>query len=169
MDLARRRLLQMGGGVALAGLAPLAACSRRAQPPPAVRAGYTIRIAETKVELATGVEIVTTAYNGQVPGPLIRLQEGRPVVVDIENATGRPEQLHWHGQRLPVAVDGSQEEGTPYVPAHGARRIAFTPGPAGLRFYHSHVTAGSDLAAARSGRSISSRAGSRGATTARSS
>ena len=32
-------------------------------------------------------------------------------------------------------------------PVNGARRIAFTPGPAGLRFYHSHLRAGADLAA----------------------
>jgi FtsP/CotA-like multicopper oxidase with cupredoxin domain len=146
----RRRLLQLGGAAALGGLAPLAACSRRSAAPagaPAARADHTIRIAESKVEIAPGVEIVTTTYNGQFPGPLMRLQEGRRVVVDLHNDTGRPEQLHWHGQKVPVDVDGSQEEGTPFIPAHGSRRIAFTPGPAGFRFYHTHVTAGSDLAA----------------------
>jgi len=44
-----------------------------------------------------------------------------------------------------VDVDGSAEEGTPYIPAHGRRRIAFVPGPAGFRFYHTHAVAGSDL------------------------
>jgi FtsP/CotA-like multicopper oxidase with cupredoxin domain len=150
MAFGRRRLLQLGGAAALGGLTPFGACSRRSSAPatpPAERADYRIRIAETKVELAPGVDIVTRTYNGQFPGPLIRLQEGRRVVVDIHNETGRPEQLHWHGQKVPVAVDGSQEEGTPYIPAHGSRQIAFTPGPAGYRFYHTHVTAGSDLTA----------------------
>ena len=55
--------------------------------------------------------------------------------------------MHWHGQNLPADVDGAAEEGTPYIPAHGMRRIAFTPGPAGLRFYHSHLIAGANLAA----------------------
>jgi FtsP/CotA-like multicopper oxidase with cupredoxin domain len=145
MALDRRRLLQLGGAAALA---PLGACSRTPAPVgPSERADYAIRIAETKVEVAPGVDVMTTTYNGQVPGPLIRLQEGRRVVVDIQNDTGRPEQLHWHGQKIPVDVDGSQEEGTPYIPAHGARRIAFAPGPAGYRFYHSHIMAGSDLTA----------------------
>ena len=63
----------------------------------------------------------------------------------MHNDTDVPEQLHWHGQFLPVAVDGAAEEGTPFIPAHGMRRLAFTPGPAGLRFYHTHVVAGSDL------------------------
>jgi FtsP/CotA-like multicopper oxidase with cupredoxin domain len=42
-------------------------------------------------------------------------------------------------------VDGSAEEGTPYIPAHGKRRIEFTPGPAGFRFYHTHNRAGANL------------------------
>jgi FtsP/CotA-like multicopper oxidase with cupredoxin domain len=82
---------------------------------------------------------------------LLRLREGRPVVIDIHNDTDSPEQLHWHGQTLGVDVDGSAEEGTPYIPARGARRIAFTPGPSGLRFYHSHVRADADLSAGQYG------------------
>jgi FtsP/CotA-like multicopper oxidase with cupredoxin domain len=42
-------------------------------------------------------------------------------------------------------VDGAVEEGTPFIPAHGMCRIAFTPGPAGFRFYHTHNRAGADL------------------------
>ena len=148
MSLDRRRLLQLGAATSLgAGFPTLAACSRPTPPPSQTRADYTVRIAQTKVELAPGVEVATTAYNGQVPGPLLRLTEGRPVTVDIVNDTGRPEQLHWHGQKVPISVDGAAEEGTPFVPAHGSRRIRFTPGPAGLRFYHTHVPAGGDLTA----------------------
>jgi FtsP/CotA-like multicopper oxidase with cupredoxin domain len=141
----RRQLLQFGGAAALL---PISACSRRGSTrAPAAKADYAIRIADSKVEIAPGVDITTTTYNGQFPGPLIRLQEGREAVVDIHNDTVRPEQLHWHGQKLPVDVDGSQEEGTPFIPGHGSRQIAFVPGPAGYRFYHTHVIAGSDLAA----------------------
>jgi FtsP/CotA-like multicopper oxidase with cupredoxin domain len=150
MTFDRRRLLQMGGAATLGGFAPIGACSPRSTAPAepaATRADYVIRIADTKVELAPGVEILTTTYNGQFPGPLIRLREGRRAIVDIHNDTGRPEQLHWHGQKVPVDVDGAREEGTPYVPAHGSRRIAFVPGPSGYRFYHTHVRAGSDLTA----------------------
>ena len=46
---------------------------------------------------------------------------------------------------IPSDVDGSAEEGSPFVPAHGMRRIAFVPKPAGFRFYHTHVVAGGDL------------------------
>jgi len=119
-----------------------------AQPQSAeVKADYTLRIRHAKVELAPNHVISTTTYNDQFPGPLVRLKEGRRVTVDLFNDTDVPEQLHWHGQNLPVDVDGAAEEGTPHIPAHGVRRISFIPGPSGLRFYHSHLIAGSNLTA----------------------
>ena len=112
-------------------------------------ADYTIRIRVSPVEIAKDRIISITNYNGQFPGPLIRLKEGQPVTVDIVNDTDVAEQLHWHGQMVPVDVDGASEEGTPYIPAHGKRRITFTPRPAGFRFYHTHNRAGANLAASQ--------------------
>jgi FtsP/CotA-like multicopper oxidase with cupredoxin domain len=110
-------------------------------------ADYTIRIQASAVEIAPNRIVSATTYDGQFPGPLLRFKEGQLVTVDIFNDTDTPEQLHWHGQKVPVDVDGSSEEGTPYIPAHGSRTITFTPQPAGLRFYHTHNRAGADLAA----------------------
>jgi FtsP/CotA-like multicopper oxidase with cupredoxin domain len=110
-------------------------------------ADYTIRIAATPVEIAPKKIISVTTYNGQFPGPLLRFKEGQRVRVDLQNDTDTPEQLHWHGQLVPVDVDGAAEEGTPYIPAHGKRRISFVPGPSGYRFYHTHNRAGADLSA----------------------
>ncbi|MGZ5916215.1 MAG: multicopper oxidase family protein [Methyloceanibacter sp.] len=109
------------------------------------KADYTIRIATGPVEIAPDHIISTTLYNGQFPGPLIRFKEGERTVVDIYNNTDVPELVHWHGQMIPSDVDGAAEEGTPFVPARGMRRIAFVPKPAGFRFYHTHVVAGGDL------------------------
>ena len=108
-------------------------------------ADYVLRIAATPIEIAPKHIVSTITYNGQFPGPLLRFKEGQPVTVEIHNDTDTPEQLHWHGQMVPTDVDGAAEEGTPYVPAHGMRRITFTPRPAGLRFYHTHNRAGADL------------------------
>jgi FtsP/CotA-like multicopper oxidase with cupredoxin domain len=112
---------------------------------PQGKADYTIRIGTGLIELAPDRILSTTTYNGQFPGPLLRFTEGQRVTVNIHNDTDTPEQLHWHGQVVPVDVDGAAEEGTPFIPAHGVRRIAFTPGPAGFRFYHTHLRAGADL------------------------
>src|SRR5258708_791992 len=114
-------------------------------PSQSAAADYTLRIETSPVEIAPKRIISITTYNGQFPGPLLRFKEGQQVTVDIYNDTDTPEQLHWHGQKVPTDVDGASEEGTPFIPAHGKRRIVFTPGPAGLRFYHTHNRAGADL------------------------
>ncbi len=110
-------------------------------------ADYTLHIKAAPVEIAPKRIISTITYNGLFPGPLLRFKEGQPTTVDVFNDTDTPEQLHWHGQRVSTDVDGAAEEGTPYIPAHGMRRLKFTPNPAGLRFYHTHNRAGADLAA----------------------
>jgi FtsP/CotA-like multicopper oxidase with cupredoxin domain len=111
----------------------------------AEKAGYTLRIGTGLVELSPQHIVSTTLYNGQFSGPLIRLKEGKRFVVDIHNDTDTPELVHWHGQFIPSDVDGAAEEGTPFIPPHSMRRIAYVPKPAGFRFYHTHVVAGGDL------------------------
>ncbi len=112
-------------------------------------ADCTLRIAATLVEIASKHIVSCVTYNGQFPGPLLRFKEGQQAIVDVHNDTDTPEQLHWHGQFVPVDVDGSAEEGTPFIPARGMRRIVFTPNPAGFRFYHTHNRAGADLHASQ--------------------
>ena len=109
--------------------------SKEAAAPAGGPADYTLTIAVKPVELAPKRIVSTTTYNGQFPGPLLRFQEGRQVTIDIHNQTDTPEQLHWHGQFLPTDVDGAAEEGTPFIPAPGSRRIAFVPKPSWYRFY----------------------------------
>src|SRR2546430_4524971 len=103
------------------------------------KADYTLRIGTGLVELAPGHILSTTLYNDQFPGPLLRFKEGQRVVVDIHNDTDTPELVHWHGQMIPSDMDGSAEEGSPFVPPHGMRQVAFVPKPSGFRFYHTHV------------------------------
>src|SRR5690242_2868640 len=115
--------------------------------PEAGRADYTLHIAAKPIEIAPKKIISAVTYNGQFPGPLLRFKEGQQITVDVFNDTDTPEQLHWHGQLVPTSVDGAAEEGTPFIPAHGKRRLTFTPRPAGFRFYHTHNRAGANLAA----------------------
>jgi FtsP/CotA-like multicopper oxidase with cupredoxin domain len=148
MNVSRRNFLKIAGVVA--GSSLLSATSANAIDEQMSHsmggaADYTIRIGASPIEIAPNRIISTTTYNDQFPGPLLRFKEGQLVTVDIHNNTDAPEQLHWHGQVLGVDVDGAAEEGTPYIPAHGKRRIQFTPGPSGLRFYHTHNRAGGEF------------------------
>jgi FtsP/CotA-like multicopper oxidase with cupredoxin domain len=151
----RKFILSAGLALPAAGLIPASALAlvkgrnskteEKAEVDQKQKADHTIRIGTGLVEVGPQHIISTTTYNGQFPGPLLRFKEGQRTIVDIHNDTDSPEQLHWHGQFIPVSVDGSAEEGTPFIPAHGVRREIFIPGPSGLRFYHTHTVAGGNL------------------------
>jgi FtsP/CotA-like multicopper oxidase with cupredoxin domain len=143
MTVNRRSLLKIAGAVPITAIAPRFAGA--AADNTSETADYTLRIGTGLVELAPDHIVSTTLYNGQFPGPLLRFKEGQRAVVDVHNDTDTPELVHWHGQIIPSDVDGATEEGSPSIPAHGMSRIAFVPGPAGFRFYHTHVVAGADL------------------------
>ena len=108
-------------------------------------ADVTLRIGTVVTEIAKGHAISTTAYNGSVPGPLIRLKEGTPVTVELINDTNATELVHWHGFIVPPDVDGADEEDSLAVPAHSSIRYTITPTPAGSRFVHSHSMPMADL------------------------
>ncbi len=108
-------------------------------------ADYSLTIAPYTLEVAPKKFVKTVAYNGQVPGPLLRMREGVAVTVDVANSSGNDEVVHWHGLFLPPEVDGSMEEGTPHIASGASARYTFTPRPAGFRWYHTHVMAGKDL------------------------
>jgi len=112
---------------------------------PQETADVTLRIGPVLADIAKDHTISTIGYNGSVPGPLIRLKEGVPVVVDLFNETDTPELVHWHGMIIPADVDGAQEEQSLVVAPHGHLRYRFTPRPAGARWVHSHVMAMGDL------------------------
>ena len=127
-----------------AAVAALSAASRErfwAQTAPDVK----LEIAPLKLEIAPGKHVETIAYNGRVPGPLIRWPEGKPITIDVTNHTDVPEIVHWHGLWIPSEQDGAMEEGSPMIPPGSQRRYSFTPMPSGLRWYHTHTYAGHNL------------------------
>ena len=129
----------MGGGLAAA------VSSKKARAADEPQADIKLRIQEMTLDLGPHHSIKTIGYNGQIPGPLLRVKEGKPVIVEVVNDTNDDELVHWHGLHIPSEVDGAHEEGTPHVPRHGSRRYEFTPRPAGTRWYHSHTMPGRNL------------------------
>jgi len=125
----------------VSGLSIAGAALARAQ----TVADYKLEIAPLNLEIAPGKVIHTVAYNGRVPGPLIRWPEGKPITIDVTNRTKMPEIVHWHGMWIPSEQDGSMEEGSPMIPPGGELRYTFTPQPVGMRWYHTHTFAGHDL------------------------
>jgi FtsP/CotA-like multicopper oxidase with cupredoxin domain len=108
-------------------------------------ADYTLRIEPCTLEIAPGVNVKTIAYNGQVPGPVLRLREGVSVAIDVINSSPNEELVHWHGLTTDSLNDGAMEEGSPMIEAGGRLRYNFVPKPTGTRWYHTHTTAKDDL------------------------
>ncbi len=157
--LTRRRFAQLAAassaslalGRASRAQMAMAAPSAPPIPPNAPPADFTLTIAPYTLEVSPRHRIQTLAYNGQVPGPLLRMTEGRPVTIDIHNQSRDPDIVHWHGLFLPPDVDGASEEGSPMIAPGASTRISFTPAPAGFRWFHTHTFAGNDLRKAQYG------------------
>ena len=98
---------------------------------------HVLHIHKGEIELDGRHRFITTTYNGQFPGPVLRAAVGQRVCVDVSNETDTTEQIHWQGQEIACGV----------VPPHSRRRMEFTPSRAGLYLYHSEVVAGADLGA----------------------
>jgi FtsP/CotA-like multicopper oxidase with cupredoxin domain len=111
----------------------------------AAKPDYTLTIAPVSIEIAPGQVIKTVAYNGTVPGPLIRVREGQRVTIDIANRSADPDIVHWHGLAIPSEADGAMEEGAPMLAPGATQRVSFVAKPAGTRWYHSHAMAMTDL------------------------
>jgi FtsP/CotA-like multicopper oxidase with cupredoxin domain len=111
----------------------------------AAKPDYTLEITEIEWELAPKKKVRTATYNGQIPGPLLRVTEGKPVKMQIVNRLDHDEIVHWHGQWIPVDADGAMEEGSPMIPAGGSSLVQFAPRPSGLHWYHTHAEARRDL------------------------
>src|ERR1700677_3288311 len=120
--ISRRDLLKLS---TLVGLAPSFPVLGRDLAAP----DYRIDIAPITLDLSPHHRLKTTAYNGQVPGALLRFKETQPFTIEVTNHTDRPEVVHWHGLFTPPDVDGSIEEGTPPIPVGSSARYIFTPRP----------------------------------------
>jgi len=140
--ISRRDLLKLS---ALVGAAPSLSALAGELPAP----DHRIEIAPLTIDLSPHHRLKTTAYNGQVPGPLLRLQANQPVTIEVTNHTDRPEVVHWHGLFTPPEADGAVEEGTAPIAAGATARYTFTPRPAGFRWYHTHTMAMNDFTRAQ--------------------
>jgi FtsP/CotA-like multicopper oxidase with cupredoxin domain len=79
------------------------------------------------------------AYNGSIPGPTLKAQQGTEIVVHVTNNADLDTTVHWHGLRLENRYDGVPHETQAPIPVGGefSYRIQF-PDP-GLYWYHPHI------------------------------
>src|SRR5438270_5822892 len=136
MTVSRRALILGAGAAGLAEALPL----RRSYAGPATKE-YRIAAKSATVNL-TGKGYPDTAvwaYDGTVPGPELRLRQGEPVRITVVNNLGEDTTVHWHGIRLPNAMDGVP--GLTQKPIRPGESFVyeFTPPDAGTFWYHPHA------------------------------
>ncbi|MCK0141965.1 multicopper oxidase family protein [Aliiroseovarius sp. F20344] len=125
----RRQFL--AGATALSTL-PYTATATPATPDLTARLG--------KVQLAP-VEYPETeiwGYDGGVPGPEIRLRQGESLTRRLVNELPQPTSIHWHGLRIPNAMDGVPGMTQDAVAPGENYTYEFSPPDAGTYWYHSH-------------------------------
>ena len=83
-------------------------------------------------------QVEAYAFNEQVPGPQIRVDEGDALRINVTNGLDEPTSVHWHGLILPNAMDGAADITQPPIEPGDTFTYEFTAGEAGTYFYHSH-------------------------------
>ena len=104
-------------------------------------AEYQLRPAPSSTHLAgtSGAITDVLAYNNTVSGPVLRLKQGEPVRMIIDNGLNQDTTVHWHGIRVPNAMDGVPGLTQPPVKAGERFIYEFTPPDAGTFWYHPHA------------------------------
>jgi len=138
----RRFVTGAAAGSALLGLglsthSPYAAASTRQPLPSLSGSNFDIDIGYKTVNY-TGRERPATAFNGSVPGPILRWREGDRVTLRVTNHLAHDSSIHWHGIILPANMDG-----VPGISFDGIRpgetfTYQFDVRQNGTFWYHSH-------------------------------
>jgi FtsP/CotA-like multicopper oxidase with cupredoxin domain len=131
-----RRSLLVGG----ASLAVTTSLSRVSRGDPVPAKHFKLVAAPTRLPLvgAPHPDTDVWAFGYSVPGPEIRVRQGEPIRILVDNRLPEETSIHWHGVRVPNAMDG--------VPHLTQRPIApgqsftyeFACPDAGTFWYHPH-------------------------------
>jgi FtsP/CotA-like multicopper oxidase with cupredoxin domain len=78
------------------------------------------------------------AYNGSVPGPTLKVQQGSTITVHVANRGDLDATVHWHGLRLENRYDGTHETQAP-IPVGEAFTYQVTVPDPGAYWYHPHI------------------------------
>ena len=85
-----------------------------------------------------GVSYKMLAYNGSIPGPVIKVPQGAEVTINFKNGTDMNTLLHSHGIRMDNEFDGSQSTQEEMKPGETfSYQLKFPD--AGMYWYHPHV------------------------------
>ena len=102
---------------------------------------FELTCSEIMWEVTPGQRMKAWAYNGQVPGPQIRVREGDRVRIIVKNRLPESTVVHFHGLEVPNNQDGVPFITQPPIKPGASFTYEFTVPNAGSHMYHSHHNA----------------------------
>ncbi|MBV1829203.1 copper resistance system multicopper oxidase [Komagataeibacter sp. AV436] len=139
--LSRRRFvtgLSAGGLVAALPRPLLARTPTAGQIPPVARPRWDLRVGRTRIEIDRKV-LHAPCIGGDVPGPILRWRQGDTVSINVTNTLADEEtSIHWHGLRLPAAMDGVPGLSFAGIAPGKTFTYRFPITQSGTYWYHSH-------------------------------
>ena len=102
-----------------------------------------LRIGPVRKRLG-GDELRMLAYNGSIPGPVLHVDQGSEITVQVKNDGDLETTVHWHGLRLENQYDGVPFETQAPIPIGGTytrRSASRTPGSTGTTRTSARTTA----------------------------
>ena len=123
-----------GGGIDMAALP-----DAKPMAPVMLRAGDTLDLSAMLVRRTIrGRAFVGYGFNGEVPGPILRIPQGGTVAVRFHNRIDLPSSIHWHGIRLDNRFDGVPGLTQPTLAPDSIFTYLVHAPDAGVFWYHPH-------------------------------
>lgn len=108
---------------------------------------FDITADEIEWEVAPGDVRKGMAYNGMVPGPVIRANVGDKIKVVLHNKLEESTAVHFHGMLVPNSQDGVPGVTQPLVKPGETFTYEFTVRNSGSHMYHSHMNGATQIPA----------------------
>jgi plastocyanin/uncharacterized cupredoxin-like copper-binding protein len=107
---------------------------------------FTLTASEFDWELQPGTTVRAWGYNGQMPGPELRVREGDLVKITLQNELPVPTTIHWHGVDVPPEMDGPAGLNQAPVEPGDTFVYEFVATNPGSRMYHAHTDVATQIA-----------------------
>lgn len=112
---------------------------------------FSLTAAPVRWPILKDTVVTAWAYNGMVPGPLIRATNGDKVRILVKNNLTEPTTIHWHGVQVPNNMDGIPDETQEPIAPGETFTYEFVAKPAGTYWYHSHFDSDKQISVGLSG------------------
>jgi FtsP/CotA-like multicopper oxidase with cupredoxin domain len=115
--------------------------------PEVIRPGVTRLYDGDRLDLRIGpvlkrlgeAELRMLAYNGSIPGPVLHVDQGSQITVQVRNDGDVEATVHWHGLRLENRYDGVPDETQAPIPIGGTYTCQLHFPDPGIYWYHPHI------------------------------